>query len=201
MRVYAYVRLDPNINYDIETYIELFNTCGYQIPKNRLIFEEVKIDTSILYRDKIVNLINYGLEEGDLLIVKSIDCLGGSFEEMLDILNRIDKKNIKLICLDYSKTEIAGDLKIIFIHFLKICFAYECKIKKSRVNINNDFIKRVGRPEILSSSQKEDVLKKFKRGSSVYALAKEYSVTRTVIQRILDKASGSTQGIKKTDEG
>ncbi|MDQ9037264.1 recombinase family protein [Acinetobacter seifertii] len=189
MRIYAYVRLDPNINYDIKMYIDFFHKYGYQISGNRLILEEVTINTSILYRDKIVNLINYGLEEGDLLVVESIDCLGGNFEEMCEIVSRIDKKNIKLICLDYSKTEIVGDLKIIFKHFLKICMTYESKLKNRKVDVKNNFVKRVGRPEILNYNQKEEVLNKFKRGYSVYSLAKEYGVTRTVIQRVLDKAT------------
>lgn len=37
--------------------------------------------------------------------------------------------------------------------------------------------------------KKKQVLELFKRGESVYSLAKRFSVTRTVIQRILDKAA------------
>lgn len=53
----------------------------------------------------------------------------------------------------------------------------------------NNFVKKVGRPEILSLEQKKEVIAKFKKGYSVYSLAKEYSVTRTVINRLLEKAS------------
>lgn len=50
-------------------------------------------------------------------------------------------------------------------------------------------MKKVGRPEILNLEQKKEVISKFKQGYSVYSLAKEYSVTRTVINRLLEKAS------------
>lgn len=50
-------------------------------------------------------------------------------------------------------------------------------------------INKVGRPEILNKKQKKEVLEKFKNGQSVYSLAKQYSVTRTVIQRLLVKSS------------
>ena len=52
MRTYAYVRNDPGSEYDDINYISYFYKNGYQIPKQRLIFEEVTVDTSIIYRDK-----------------------------------------------------------------------------------------------------------------------------------------------------
>lgn len=191
MRIYGYIRVEPNNSSDSNVDINFFSKHGYEISSNRVILEEVTVDTPILYRDKIVNLVNYGLEEGDLLIVKGIDSLGSTFEEILYLVDKIDKKSIKLICLDYAKAEITGDLKALFQHFLKLCREFEIKLKQPRKHIANDLIKRVGRPEKLNSSQKEEVLNKFKRGSSVYALAKEYAVTRTVIQRLLDKAKWS----------
>lgn len=148
------------------------------------------VDTSIIYRDKFINLINYGLESGDLLLVKGIDCLGRNFEEIYNIVNKIDQKKIRLVCFDYSKNEISGDLKVFFLHFLKICFEFETKFKKINKNYpTNNFVKKVGRPEILTLEQKKEVIGKFKKGYSVYSLAKEYSVTRTVINRLLEKAS------------
>ncbi|MFX7306646.1 helix-turn-helix domain-containing protein, partial [Acinetobacter baumannii] len=51
----------------------------------------------------------------------------------------------------------------------------------------NRSVKRVGRPEKLSEAQKSQVIENYKKGKSIYYLAKEFSVTRTVIRRILDK--------------
>lgn len=200
MRIYGYIRVEPNDIQNSNNNFDFFSKYGYEISYSRIILEEVTVDTPILYRDKIINLINYGLEEGDLLIVQGIDSLGSNFEEILFLIGVMDKKNIKLVCLDYAKVEITGDMKVLLKHFLKICVDYEIKLKQPRKEVNNSLIKRVGRPEILNSSQKEEVLNKFKRGSSVYALAKEYSVTRTVIQRILDKALESARRIKKESE-
>ncbi|WP_368579633.1 recombinase family protein [Acinetobacter pittii] len=191
MRTYGYIRVEPNNSSDSIFDIDFFNKYGYEISPNRIVLEEVSTDTPILYRDKIINLVNYGLEENDLLIVKGIDSLGSTFEEILYLVDKIEKKSIRLICLDYAKAEITGDLKALFQHFLKLCKEFELKVKQPRKQVANVSIKRVGRPELLSPSQKEEVLNKFKRGYSVYALAKEYSVTRTVIQRILDKAKWS----------
>lgn len=190
MRTYAYVRLDPNLQVESGKFLSFFNEYGYKIQRNRLVLEEVSVNKSIIYRDKFLNLISYSLEEEDVLVIKSIDCLGSNFEEILAITDKIHQKKIRLICLDYSKNEINGDLKIFFIHFLKMCFEFE---KLSRCNNDKDYkvIKKVGRPEILTSDQKNQVVEMYKKGSSVYFLAKHFSVTRTVIQRILDKASKS----------
>ncbi|CAI3158356.1 Serine recombinase PinR [Acinetobacter calcoaceticus] len=192
MRTYAYVRIEPNLQFEFSRYISFFSEYGYKIQKNRLVVEEVSVDKSIAYRDKFLNLISYSLEEGDALVIKSMDCLGNSFEEILGIVDKIDQKKIRLICLDYSKNEINGDLKIFFLHFLKLSAEFE-KLFKSDNKIFKDHkpTRKVGRPEILNNEQKNRVIELFKKGYSVYSLAKEFSVTRTVIQRILNNATKS----------
>ncbi|MDQ9038202.1 resolvase [Acinetobacter seifertii] len=193
MRVFAYSRLDVDVNVDIDidieknNYIKMLYEMNYKIPNNRIVFEEVTINTSVFFRERIINLVNYALEENDLLIVKSIDCLGCGFEEIYNFSSKIIEKNIKIICLDYSRHQIDGNIKTIFKHFLKICMEHERKILKTKKSYSSNFEKKVGRPEILTIVQKKAVLDKFKKGQSIYSLAKEFSVTRTVIQRVIDK--------------
>ncbi|ENV01897.1 recombinase family protein [Acinetobacter sp. JW] len=190
MRTYAYVRIEPNLQFEFSRYISFFSEYGYKIQKNRLVVEEVSVDKSIIYRDKFLNLISYSLEEGDILVIKSMDCLGNSFEEILGIVDKIDQKKIRLICLDYSKNEINGDLKIFFLHFLKLSAEFEKLFKSDNKRLKDQKpTRKVGRPEILNNEQKNRVIELFKKGYSVYSLAKEFSVTRTVIQRILNNAT------------
>lgn len=188
MRTYAYVRIETCVQIESREFLSFFNEYGYKIQKNRLVLEAVSVDKSIVFRDKLLNLINYSLEDGDLLVVKSIDCLGCNFEEILSLTEKIYQKKIRLTCLDYSKSEINGDMKIFFIHFLKLCFEFEKQFSTNNVK-QNKTVKKVGRPEILTNDQKSQVLEMFKTGDSVYSIAKHFSVTRTVIQRVLDKAA------------
>lgn len=189
MRTYAYIRVDPYDNIDKVNYISIFKDYGYNIQKNRLVVEEVLVSKSICYRNIFMNLINYSLEQEDSLVIKSLDCLGNSFDEIYNTLKEIDEKRIKLICLDYSKSEINGELKVFFIHFLSMCKEFEKKFSLSN-NIDIKNTKKVGRPEILNEKQKAKVIEMYKNGHTVYGLAKNFSVTRTVIQRILDKTKG-----------
>jgi len=186
MRTFAYVRVDPDEQIDIRKCISIFNDSGYNIQKNRLIIEEVSVEKSISYREKFIKLVYYGLEEGDGLIIKSIDCLGSCFEEIFDIVYKIEQKKISLICMDYSKNVIQGDIKIFFLHFLKLCLEFE-KLKSNRkLQLKNSKVtKNIGRPEKLNAEEKHMVVAKYKQSSSVYRLAKEFEVSRTVIQRIL----------------
>ncbi|MCT9979427.1 recombinase family protein [Acinetobacter sp. I-MWF] len=188
MRIYAYLRVEPGFKEDLNEYYSFFNKYGYHIQKNRLIWEEVAVDTPIFYRDKIVNLVNYSLEEDNILIIKGLDSLGANFVEISEFINIIESRKIILICLDYSRNEIKGDIKRIFFHFIKMGANFEMNFKRNKKsNLKSDAVKRVGRPEILNNDQKREVVEKFKKGFSVYSLAKEYSVTRTVIQRLLNK--------------
>ncbi|KAF1024613.1 MAG: Serine recombinase PinR [Acinetobacter bereziniae] len=187
MCAYAYFRVD-------ETSMNQFNYAdyllgfGYEIQEKRRIFEQVKAGVSLKFRHKLFILINYTLESGDLLIIDGIDALGCDFKEIYSTLNFIFKKGIRLVCLEFSKKEIKGDIKKIFIHFLKICSDFDEKIQVEKM-LAHKKINKVGRPEILNKKQKKEVLEKFKNGQSVYSLAKQYSVTRTVIQRLLVKSS------------
>ncbi len=188
MRIYAYVRINPDIEIELWKYVSFFSEKGYKIQKNRLIIEEVSIEKSINYRDKFLNLINFSLEEGDLLLIKSIDCLGSNFQEILSVIQKIETKKIKLICFDYSKHEINGDLRIFLLHILNLFSEFEKSLKNSPKKERHT-VRRVGRPEILNDEQKAEVIDLFKKGNSVYYLAKHFSVTRTVIQRVLEKSS------------
>ena len=188
MRVYAYFRVDDLSKKD-NNYASCISSIDHEIPSKRVIFEEVEAGISLKYRNKFINLVNYAMESGDLLLINGIDSLGGNFNEVSSSVNLIFKKKIRLICLEFSKNEIVGDLKKLFMHFLKLCSDFEEKSSLSKKSIMNKAKKRVGRPEILSDKQKKEALDKFKKGHTVYSIAKHYSVTRTVIQRLILKSS------------
>lgn len=192
MRAYAYFRVDE-LSVNEFNYADYILGYGYQIPENRLVFEQVKMGIPLEFRHKLISLINYTLESGDLLLIDGIDSLGSDFKEIYSSVNFIFKKGIRLVCLEFSKKEIKGDIKKIFFHFLKICSDFDGKLQSEK-KTGNKKINKVGRPEILSKTQKGEVLERFKNGQSVYSLAKEYDVTRTVIQRLLSKSSETIIG-------
>jgi putative DNA-invertase from lambdoid prophage Rac len=94
MRIYGYFRENPNRLKNLQDRINL-NKFGYSIPSNRLIIESVTVETSVIYRDKFMALINLTLEEEDLLIVKSFDCLGKDFKEIYNSVHKIYQKKYK----------------------------------------------------------------------------------------------------------
>ncbi|MCX5468618.1 recombinase family protein [Acinetobacter nematophilus] len=189
MRAYAYFRID-GISVNEFNYTSYLLGYGYEIPKNRFIFENVKVSIPFEFRHQFKILINYTLESGDLLLIDGIDALGSNFKEIYTTVNFIFKKGIRLVCLDFSKKEIKGDIKKIFFHFLKICSDFDKKVQLDKM-MDSKKNNKVGRPEILNKKQKREVIEKFKNGQSVYSLARQYSVTRTVIQRLLAKSSES----------
>lgn len=190
MRVYAYYRIDDlKVINDCDVYLS--SNISYEIPKSRVVYEQVKIDIPVKYRDKFINLINHSMESGDMLFINDLDSLGSDFNEIDFSLGLIFKKRIRLICLRFSKNEITGDMKKIFIHFIKMSCEFEENLKKSKKsNKNNKSNKEkvIGRPEILDSKQKSEIIRKFKKGQSVYSIAKQYSVSRTVIQRLISQS-------------
>ncbi|ENV01896.1 MULTISPECIES: recombinase family protein [Acinetobacter] len=193
MRIYAYIRTNSNIEdlgKEKESFISLLESFNHKVHPNRVIFELVAVDKSIAIRNIFFNLINYSLEEGDFLIVKGIDCLGNSFQEILSTVILIEKMKIKLIILDYANFELKEDIKNNFIHFIEICIAFEKLFISNQVTQKNHRLsKKVGRPEKLTDSQKQDVINKFKKGFTVYSLAKDLAVSRTVIQRVIEKSN------------
>ena len=193
MRTYAYMRFNSNIDeFDKEKdfFISLLNNFNHIVQYSRVVLELVSVDKSITFRTIFFNLINYSLEEGDFLIVKSIDCLGNCFKEILSTIILIERKKIKLLILDYINSELEGDIKNNLIHFLEICIDFEkLFLSDQTVQKKHSLSKKVGRPEKLTNDQKQEVINKFKKGFSVYSLAKDLAVSRTVIQRIIEKSS------------
>ncbi|MCU4313902.1 recombinase family protein [Acinetobacter bereziniae] len=187
MRAYAYFRTEEVSKEDFN-YADYLKKYGYEIPKNRFIFEQVKVGIPLNFRQNLIILINYTLESGDLLIIDGIDSLGSDFKEIYSIVSVIFKKGIRLVCLEFSKKEIKGDVKKIFLHFLKMCSDFDRKVKLEKMG-GRKKINKIGRPEILSKEKKKEIIEKFKNGQSVYALARQYSVARTVIQRLLSQAA------------
>lgn len=193
MRTYAYMRINCNVDdldKEKEFFISLLTDFNHKIQYSRVVLELVSVDKSITLRTIFFNLINYSLEEEDFLIVKGIDCLGNSFKEILFTIILIEKKKIKLIILDYINSELKEDIKSNFIHFIEIGIGFEkLFISELAEQKNHRLFKKVGRPEKLTDDQKQDVINKFKKGFSVYSLAKDLAVSRTVIQRIIEKSN------------
>lgn len=187
MRIYAYYRVDEFSVVEIN-YADYFLNFGYQVQNNRIITEYVNVETLLEYRSKFINLVEYTLESGDILIINGIDSLGCDFEEIYSSVNYIFKKEIRLVCIEFSKKEIVGSVKFFFFHFLKMCADFDKKFQYGK-RLKNKNTKKVGRSEILNKSQKEEILDKLKKGHSVYSIAKKYSVSRTVIQRLIGKSS------------
>ncbi|NUG70431.1 recombinase family protein [Acinetobacter bereziniae] len=189
MRAYAYFRTDEVSKEDFN-YVDYLKKYGYEIPKNRFIFEQVKIGIPLKFRQKLIILINYTLESGDLLIIDGIDSLGSDFKEIYSNVSTIFKKGIRLVCLEFSKKEIKGDVKKIFFHFLKMCSDFDRKVKLEKMG-GRKKINKIGRPEILTKKKKKEIIEKFKNGQSVCALARQYAVARSVIQRLLSQATAN----------
>ncbi|MNZ15444.1 putative DNA-invertase from lambdoid prophage Rac [compost metagenome] len=193
MRIYAYMRVNSNIDEldkEKESFISLLNTFNHKVSYSRVVLELASVDKSITLRTIFFNLINYSLEEDDFLIVKGIDCLGNSFKEILSTIILIEKKQIKLIILEYFNCELKESIRNNFIHFIEICISFEkLFLLDQSTQKNHRLSKKVGRPEKLTNEQKQEVINKFKKGFSVYSLAKDLAVSRTVIQRILEKSS------------
>lgn len=187
MRVFTYYRVDDFFE-DSNLYKSFLINIGVELPVNRMIVEEVKSDISLRHRSKFIKLINHSMKGGDVLLISGLDSLGCNFIEVYSSVSFIFNKKIRLICLDFSKNEIDGDIKKLFLHFLKLSSNFEEKVSLSRKIIIRKAIRKVGRPEKLTKKQQSEALLMFKKGHTIYAISKHFSVTRTVINRLIEKS-------------
>ncbi|RZH26910.1 recombinase family protein [Acinetobacter pittii] len=124
-RMYTYIRIDPDCYLDAEKFILELKDKGFNAKKNRIFIEEVKAKTSIKLRHKFMAILIYALDENDILIVKSLNCLGNSIYEIINIINKLDEMKIKLIILDYLNIGVTVELR----KFLKLFFEFQKKIE------------------------------------------------------------------------
>ena len=97
MRKFAYIRVSTE-DQTFDRQMQVFKEHGITIDKDRIKTEK-QSGKNVTGRDVLLKLLNETLESGDVLYVTEFSRLARSVRDMLDIVDKLNKKGIQIVSL------------------------------------------------------------------------------------------------------
>ncbi|HEY4030460.1 MAG TPA: recombinase family protein [Caulobacteraceae bacterium] len=184
-RVFAYCRVSTT-DQTTDNQVREIEAAGFALDPKRVIAETVSGSTPALERKGFAKLIDR-MESGDVLAVSKLDRLGRNAMDVRATVERLAADSIKVHCLalgGVDLTSAAGKMTMGVIAAVAE-FERDLLIERTQAGLTRARAtgKVLGRPSSLSIEQRATILSKRKAGVSLGALAKEYGVSRSAIQR------------------
>lgn len=192
----AYARVST-IDQNLERQIEVFNDFGAE-----KIFTEKLSGKNISERTVFQEAMHF-VREGDQFIVEAIDRLGRNYDEIIQTVNFLKKKNVQLIITSLPiMTEAIGNplldkfIKDLIVQIFAMIAEQERSESKRRqaqvIAIAKEKGVYKGRPVLYSPNAKDPqkrlvyqrVVTQLQEGIAISTIAKEVGITRQTVYRI-----------------
>lgn len=199
--IVGYARVSSN-SQNLERQIEKLKTFGAE-----RIFSEKQSGKNIKDRPIFKELLNF-IRAGDCLVVESIDRLGRNYDEVIQTVNFLKEKDVRLMITSLPMmNEVIGNplldkfMKDLIVQILAMISEQERAESKRRQAQGIKLAKEKGiykgRPLLYSPNSKDPqkriiyhrVVELLKSGTSISRIAREVNITRQTIYRIKKEIS------------
>jgi DNA invertase Pin-like site-specific DNA recombinase len=154
------------------------------------IFQEKQSARTTEAREQLGLCLDY-VREGDQLVITKLDRLARSTRDLLNILNRLDKKQVKLHVID-QQIDTSTPAGMLLVTMLGAIAAFENDLRKERQSDGIALAKRrgvkFGRHRALDQPQVDALKQKRAMGLKIRDLMSEFGVSKASVYRAL--ASG-----------
>lgn len=166
------------------------------------IFVEKKSGASIEQRLIFTEAI-YFVRESDIFMVEAIDRLGRNYDEIIQTVNLLKNKNVRLIITSLPiMAEVVGNplfdrfIKDLIVQILAMIAEQERTESKRRLEQGIKIAKMngvyQGRPELYSPTAKDlqkravyrNIIEELQKGTAISKIAKKYGINRQTVCRI-----------------
>ncbi|MAC59590.1 MAG: resolvase [Novosphingobium sp.] len=184
-RVFAYCRVST-ADQTHENQILEIRAAGFQLEPRRVIAETVSGSTPAMDRKGFRKLVDR-LDWDDVLVVTKLDRLGRNAMDVRATVEQLADMKVRVHCLalgGVDLTSAAGKMTMGVIAAVAE-FERDLLVERTQAGLSRAKAqgKRLGRPSSLTPVQLESVRKRRQEGASLGALAKEFGVSRSAIQR------------------
>jgi DNA invertase Pin-like site-specific DNA recombinase len=151
------------------------------------IFQEKQSARTTDKRDQLALCLDY-VRDGDFLVITKLDRLARSTRDLLNILNVLDKKQVKLHVIDQQiDTSTASGL--LLVTMLGAIAAFENDLRKERQTDGIALARRkgiqFGRKKSLNDDQVIELRQKRNEGVMIKDLMSNYSLSKASVYRAL----------------
>lgn len=185
-RNFAYARVST-IEQNSENQIQEIEAAGFKIEPHRIATETISGSMPTSRRKGFGRLLDK-MEWGDVLVVTKLDRLGRDAIDVSTTVSKLEKMGIKVHCLALGGVDLtssAGKMTMGIINnvaqFERDLLIERTQSGLTRAKLNG---KALGRPKILSESQRKSVLEQLQEGKSIALVARNFDASRQTIMRI-----------------
>ncbi len=190
-RTFAYVRVST-VGQTTENQIQEIEAAGFRVEPRRVVTETISGSTSIAQRRGFARLMDR-LEAGDILIVTKLDRLGRDAMDVSTTVKMLGTMGVKVYCLALGGADLTSSSGTMTMQVLNAVAQFERDLLIERTQSGlrraKSEGKTLGRPSVLSESDRQCVLKDLAEGMSVSALARKFSTSRQTIMRVRSENS------------
>ena len=138
-------------------------------------------------REQLQLCLDY-VRDGDSLIVTKLDRLARSTRDLLNIMNRLEHKQVKLVVLD-QQIDTSTPTGMLLFTMLGAIATFENDLRKDRQMQGIELAKRkgtkFGRKAALTHDQIQILHKKRADGTKISELMTEFSLSKATVYRLL----------------
>lgn len=184
-RVFAYCRVST-ADQTADNQILEIQAAGFQLEPRRVISETVSGSTAAMERTGFRKLMDR-LDWNDVLVVTKLDRLGRNAMDVRATVERLAEMKVRVHCLALGGVDLtspAGKMTMAVIAAVAE-FERDLLVERTQAGLSRAKAqgKKLGRPPSLTLEQQEAVRQLRLQGTSLGALAKQYGVSRSLIQR------------------
>ncbi|WP_265563878.1 recombinase family protein [Sphingomicrobium arenosum] len=185
-RTFAYCRVSTQ-DQTTENQMREIAGAGFNVEGRRVISETVSGSVAAAERPGFAKLTDK-LEAGDILVVTKLDRLGRNAMDVRATVEALAGEGVRVHCLALGGMDLSSAAGKMTMGVINAVAEFERDLLIERTQAGLDRAKaagkRLGRPPALTEKAQQEIIQKRLDGASLGALAKEYGVSRSAIQRV-----------------
>ena len=187
-RAFAYARVSKT-QQEPENQIKEIEESGFVIEPHRIITETISGSMPISRRKGFGRLLDK-MEKGDVLVVTKLDRLGRDAIDVSTTVAKLEKIGIRVHCLALGGVDLTSSAGKMTMGVINSVAQFERDLLIERTQSGLARVKSqgktLGRPKVLSESQRKQVVQQLKEVQTIAAIARNFNISRQTIMRIRD---------------
>lgn len=185
-RTFAYCRVSTT-DQTTDNQVREIEAAGFTVDPRRVVAETVSGSVATSERRGFAQLLNR-LEAGDVLIVTKLDRLGRNAMDVRATIEALSGMGVRVHCLALGGVDLTSPAGKMTMQVISAVAEFERDLLIERTHAGLRRAKAQGaslcRPSTLSPTDQRSIIQRRANGVSLGALAKEYGVSRSAIQRV-----------------
>jgi len=185
-RVFAYCRVSTAEQTTANQVQEIVSDCFTVDPK-RIVTETVSGSVAAMERKGFAKLVDK-LEAGDVLVVTKLDRLGRNAMDVRATVERLEAMGVKVHCKALGGVDLTSPAGKMTMQVINAVAEFERDLLIERTNAGLSRAKAegktLGRRQVLSVAQQQQVKDQIKAGIAIAQIAKAFATSRQTIMRV-----------------